>query len=617
VRPVIPALALILAGCAPLGTAPAVYAPSDTVLTDAPWPTDDRVVDGTLDLTGFPNPKDVPLLDLYLDAASELDGWGPNAPIYLPFETLPDTALLPDPTASLIPENGLFLADIDPDSPGYGTTVPIHWEVVPAGSITPHDTLAVAPLPGFPLRKGTTHALVVTRDLAAENEAFRERLSSDPALAPLADALRDLDLSKRDVAVATVFTTRDPLREMDLIVRHIRSQQPASLSQQLTLKADNYSSFLVWDGAVQAPLWQHGDKPYKSEGGAFQFDGDTPVPAQDVSLRLAISTPRDLDQAPPDGWPVVLYAHGTGGKYDSFANGGSGLEPASLIARSGMVGIGFDQPLHGTRGTEDTNVESHSFNYFNPDSARANFRQGALDVIWLVHALRQGDVVFTTPDGDEIPIDSSRILYEGHSHGGLTGALAGPWLGDHVRGAVLSGAGGGLAITVMKRKDPLDISRLVGSLVLADGEELSTLHPVTGLVQLLAEETDPLNYAPYFHAIDGGYADTPLPVLLTSGQFDAQTDHETAEALAVAASMSPVSPIWNRTEAMDLRQVVTVPSPASDMADAFDGSRITSGFSQWEEGDHFVIFEEGDAGFMVQRFLETAAQGSPEIDTSP
>lgn len=612
-------VAMTAVACGSAGTAMPVYAPSPDVLEDAPWPSDDRLVDGTLDLTGFPNPDGIGLLDEYLAVADALPGWGPSSPIYVPFETLPDESLLPSPTESVDPESGLLLVNLEPDSPDYATAVPVWWERLSPGRLTANPTLAVAPLPGFPLRGGETHALIVTRELAAVNETFAERLADDgdPGLAPLRDALPDLDLRRRDVAVATVFTTRDPLDEMDRMVDHLRGLPAPTLSQEVTEKA-RYAGFQVFDGTVEAPLWQHGRIPYASSGGGFQFDSDgAPVPAETLSLRLAISTPLDLDSAPPDGFPVVLYAHGTGGEYDTFANGGSGLEPASLMARAGLVGIGFDQPLHGPRGTSGTDVDLHSFNYLNPESARANFRQGALDIVWLVHALRQGDVVFTTPDGQTIPIDSDRILYQGHSHGGLTGAIAGPWLGGHVRGAVLSGAGAGLAITVVKRKDPVDIAELVGNVIgLGPGETLTPLHPVVGLVQTLAEETDPVNYAPFFHAVDGGYSDAPLPVLLTSGQFDLQTDHETAEALAAAARLPPVAPTWNLTEGLQLRGFgAPIDSPAQDAGLAWDGAGIGSGFSQWEDGDHFVIFRDGDAGTMVQTYLRTAAEGAPIIDT--
>lgn len=609
-------LALFTA-CGSTGTAIPYYDP-DGGLLDAPWPTDDRLSETGLDLDGFPNPDDIPLLRSYVDAASELPGWGTAAPIYVPFSQPPESGELPSPRESMLVDNGLILANIDPASDRYGELIPLQWELLTADAFTQHDQLVVSPLMGVPLAPATTHAVIVTTTLAVPDDTFVDRLGSDPAMAPLDDALGDLDLKARNVAVATVFTTRDPLDEMDRLVAAVRDLAPPALSQTV-VEGESFPFYRTFTGSVEAPLWQHGEIPYADEGGEFRFDDQgTPILAEMVDLRLTVSTPLDLNDVPPAGFPVVLYAHGTGGDYQTFADASGGLEPASLMARAGMVGIGFDQPLHGPRGNDATNVDFHSFNYLNPTSARANFRQGGLDVVWLVQALRAGEIVFTTDSGEDIPIDSQRVLFEGHSQGGLTGGLVLPWLGDDLSGAVLSGAGGGLAITVVKRKDPLDIAALIGTLVgLDDADRLSQVHPVVGMVQLIAEETDPLNYAPYYFSRDRGYSTRPAPVLLTSGQFDLQTDHETAEAMATAALMPPVSPVWNRTEAMDILGLTTEASPARDTVVGFDGQPLTAGFSQWEDGDHFVIFDDRDAALMVQGFLTSAAEGDAVVNTRP
>ena len=42
---------------------------------------------------------------------------------------------------------------------------------------------------------------------------------------------------------------------------------------------------------------------------------------------------------PASGWPVVLYAHGTGGNYLSFVSGGV----AERLARAGLASVGVDQ----------------------------------------------------------------------------------------------------------------------------------------------------------------------------------------------------------------------------------------------------------------------------------
>ena len=46
-----------------------------------------------------------------------------------------------------------------------------------------------------------------------------------------------------------------------------------------------------------------------------------PAPVRTESLRVAITVPEG--PMPAGGWPVVLYAHGTGGSYLSFVSDGT------------------------------------------------------------------------------------------------------------------------------------------------------------------------------------------------------------------------------------------------------------------------------------------------------
>src|SRR5690606_32243067 len=82
-----------------------------------------------------------------------------------------------------------------------------------------------------------------------------------------------------------------------------------------------------------------------------------------------------------------------------------------------------------------------------------------------------------SPSGEDVCFDPERIMFFGHSHGGLSGAIAAAFE-PSVQAWLLSGGGGGLAITIMERKDVFDISALVElTLAFADGERLSELHP--------------------------------------------------------------------------------------------------------------------------------------------
>ena len=56
-----------------------------------------------------------------------------------------------------------------------------------------------------------------------------------------------------------------------------------------------------------------------------------------------------------------------------------------------------------------------------------------------------------------IALDPQRIFLFGHSQGGLTGALALPELAE-LPCAIMSGTGGALSLTLLERKDPINIA---------------------------------------------------------------------------------------------------------------------------------------------------------------
>ena len=205
------------------------------------------------------------------------------------------------------------------------------------------------------------------------------------------------------------------------------------------------------EAEYRAPLWQHGAKPYASEGGGFVFEGDAPVQAtSDEVMRLAISIPQG--EPPERGWPVVIYHHGTGGSYRSFLESSGSF--AQDLNRQGLAMIGLDQPLHGLRAVAGTNTEWHTFNPFNLEASAANLRQGALDLLLLHRMIQEGALNSAEP---RIALDPQRIFLFGHSQGGLTGALALPELAE-LPCAIMSGTGGALSLTLLERKDPINIA---------------------------------------------------------------------------------------------------------------------------------------------------------------
>jgi hypothetical protein len=618
---------LALAACArPEPGPPPIFAPDSPALLGSIWPSDARRdADGSVDVSGFPDVESAPLLLRYLAYADAQEGYGTNSPMYVPFGAALDPDGLPSPAESRREESPLQLVVVDPNSPYWGERVPLRSAFYrEVGTHRPPNLLAVAPVWGFPLHPRTQYALVLTTALVEPAAGFSAVW--DPAnplhatYAPLADALPYLGLEAEDVAIASVFTTGDPTRAMASMARLIHDHmEPPAFSQTITRDPERGNEWhRYYEGTYQSPVFQHGERPYATSGGGLQFaENGAPIVHSWDNMRMSVCTPPDLSNPPPTGWPVVLLAHGTGGDFRSHCGSGNGIAIPSMLGKAGIIGIGIDQPLHGPRGTPTTNVDMHWFNYLNPESGTTNFLQAAIDTVYLARVLAHQQVTLTTDTGELIPLDPARIGYFGHSQGGISGAIALPFVGADLQAAMLSGAGGGLSITILERKDPLDIAaQIEGLLGFPEGDHLDDLHPVTGLVQWITDRTDPINYAPHWFAVDdrlpGG---APMHVLVSSGELDAATPYRSTSAMAVAARLPMVGPAFDPPEGLDLADLPVLGFPSREGATAWDGSTRTAGLTQWAGEDHWVVLDEAEPALMVGGFLEGVATGEPVIAT--
>lgn len=618
----------LLAACTP----PPVDAPVATFdptggFFDTPFPTDPRrSPDAGPDWTPFPNPTALTLLDNFLALASERQGVGFNGPIWVRFNEPIDPTRLPTPAQTLHPLSYIQLVDITPESPGFLERVPVQTRWMPEeGAYLPGNLLAISPVPGFPLRPRTTYALLVLTDLAAPADRFLDAWDGDgprawvSALDTIDAVLPALDLHPRDVAVAATLTTDDPLGEMDRMVRAIRQRMTLSkLDPKVTFVADR-DTYQVYRSKYANPLWMSGAKPWANEGGRFVYREDGLPEVQEwESMRVSVVLPTDAPPPPPEGLPILIYLHGTGGDWRSFARSTSPFEVGRWAAADGFVGLGIDLPLHGPRGTDNTQIELHSFNVLQPDSALHIHRQGALDLIALLETLRRDPPTFELPDGSTVPTRGDQIVVVGHSQGGIAAAIALPWIDDRARSVVLSGAGGLLAITAVERDSDFDFPTLIRTLLGFDaGEALTEAHPVLGLIQHLVEPTDPINYAPAWLHENRGTARAPTPVLHVGGVRDEQTPSRTSEALAAAARLPFSGDRHTAAPGAVLRGFDSTELPQQAHVPGFDGRPVTAGFAQFFSGNHFVVFRDPKARDMVRRFLLTSLDGDPVIDDAP
>ncbi len=635
---------VFLAGCSsprpgPSYRATTVYFdPQGAGFYAMPFPNDyETDLQGHPLLTGFPNPFNNSLLQQYLETArTEVIGFGNNAPAYLRFtgaslalSTLPQTA-----SDSVTPGASLYLVDIDPASADYGSRVPVIWYYELTGTdYMPADTLAVEPLYGFPLSGATEYALVLTTGIKdidghpiAMPALMRAALSGSPGSNPalprltavyrqLSDYLKQQGMSLAAIGAATVFKTQDPTKDLRTIKSFVSTLAGLGISTMgwYGYGSDyawyNTSSFYVFGGTYTSPNFQYGTPPYATTGGNFSFDTNGyPIIQRWEALDFSLTVPKGT--MPPQGWPVALYAHGTGGSHMSLIEEYGGV--GNVLASVGIAGIGIDQPLHGNRVNPPlsaSDLDLDSFNFFNPDEGRTNFRQSAIDSFVLTRLIRQGGLYIThgtSPTGQLITFDTHNIMFVGHSQGGLTGTLYAA-LEPDVQGVVLSGDGGDLSLTILYRKYPIDIQQTIELLFgIPFTEPITTFHPLVGLVQLLVEVTDPVNYGPYLINPQGGNG-TPKDVILTEGMLDQDTPPVTTEALALASGIPLLSPVAHPVDGYSIIGLGTFTPPVSGDVVASTGTRVTAGLLQFPSYDHYVIFTDTTAQADYAGFLQSLA----------
>ena len=616
---------------APSGpTARFTLSPGDDFFAQ-PFPCDLRLEPGGgLDLTGFPDAE--ALVDKMVAAAAEHStGFAVGGAVFFSFTEAVDPATLPDDgVPSFAADATVYLVDVDPDSPGYAERIPlwIRFEAEPSRFLPP-NWLALLPYPGVPLRTDTTYAAVVTDGVkTVAGETFRrdrdfarlmqagggaEIEAARTLFQPLLSYLDGEGIPRETVVAATVFTTQ---RAVDIIPRArevIYRDVPAPTLADLSYVKDN-GDVDVFEGTYEAPIFQQGDPPYSKEGGQIEVDesGD-PVLVRMETLRVALAVPKGA--MPADGWPVAIYRHGTGGDYLTFVENNTANRLANshdnddvLIGR--VASLSIDGVMHGPRAGDDSgSPEERFYNFQNPLAGRDNSRQEAIDNFQLVRLAQAVDVAAAPSVGVPIRFDPDHIYYFGHSQGGITGALFVPFEPE-VKAAVLSGAGAGLLLTLLRKDTEFNIPELL-ALVLNDDDygPLDEFHPVLTLLQTYIEPADPLAYARF-------YLDTPWPevgprnVLLTYGIGDSYTPNLTTRAFAAAAGFAPAHDVTDPYEAMELYgDVVPLDGAVSGNVQGPAGTS-TAVVVQYEPrgyDGHFVVFDNLIARRQAAAFLATEA----------
>jgi hypothetical protein len=588
-----------------------------------PWPLATRLHDnGALDLTDFPTPDAALFINANLPTIERAGrGFSTTGAIFASFDGALDPGTLPTPEQSLAEEASAYLVEVERGSDSRGERAPIACSYrKQATGYNPRDLLACVPVPGFPLRPATAYALVLTdglRDVDGERVRASQRMrdlladatQDDPlvrqlrgAYAPLASWLAEQDDALEHVVGATVFTTQDPTAELRALAEDATdgvAPLASSFAEYAGMLPEESGNYLAFEGTYPTPNYQQGQTPYAMSGGDIRFGADgSPVRAGELELRFALTIP--TGEMPVNGWPVVLYHHGSAGDAYSFIADGT----AYHLAAAGVAGIGIDAPVHGTRNPTTNDPQLLFFNINNLLALRDNVRQGAVDLLVLEQFVAA--FVQDAPGGGQIRFDVDNLFAMGHSQGGLTVPLMLP-LAQHVRGAMLSASGASITASILYKTAPIDIPTLARTfLALEPNEPLDEFHPVLALVQAFSDVADPGNFAPYLGRWKGGRS---VDVWATQGLADLFTPKPATDALVTALGLEPMRPLTEPVEGFALLGIDPVAAPVSANLTNADGEKHTGVYSQYPGADHFLIMNDPGAQKQLEHWFASLASG--------
>ena len=644
-------------GGADAGPASALADYAAPELYAAPWP-DERLrrADGTVDISAFPNPRGVPIVDQLTDILRGADGFAISSTIYFPLSgPIDETSLPADPHASLIPNSSVFLVDVDPSSPDLGRRTPVDVSfAIDPGPFGVPNLLAVLPLQGRPLHPGRLYAAVVrtrVRQLdgtsvgvapatAALLRAERPEGMSDGAFAAhqtAIDALHTHGIDDESVVAMAVFRTWDPTRELsEARAQVLAAPLPTPSAFEPREVFDDYC---VFHATVPMPDFQAGDPPYESTGGAWARGADgTLVTQRDATSTIWVTVPR---RAMPDGgFPTAVFVRTGGGGDRPMVDRGPhaephgeaiapGTGPALQFARAGFAGVSVDGPLGGLRNSGGWDEQFAIFNINNPAGLRDNIRQSALELMLLAQLLPTLSIDasscagFDTTAGDGIAhLDSAALTLMGHSMGATIAPLA-VALEPAYRALILSGAGGSWIENVIFKESPIHVRPAAESLLRysAQGRAVTEHDPALALLQWAGEPADPQVYARAI--IDAPIVGAPRSVLMFQGILDTYIPPPVANALSLAMGLDLAGGALDARLSdrfvslaglLDLAgsAMIDLPAGANRGSGAITGVVVQHEEDGIEDG-HEVAFQTADAPHQYRCFLESLAAGAPRV----
>ncbi|MBS1837156.1 MAG: hypothetical protein JST64_05610 [Actinobacteria bacterium] len=362
------------------------------------------------------------------DVESDADGFSAVGPVYFEIDRSVDPASLPA-------DGGEILRVYDLAT---GAPAPIRAELSPDSIRQGRPDTVVAAWPKVRWEPGHTYVARLRRGLTSQfgPPARAAGMDADGYMASIREDLRRIDGDHwSDTLSATRFTVRSA---RNATARLDAMAAAASTADHPIRNLEVLPPYFV-DGATAVVRGDVRLSDFRdADGVARPQNGPTPIWEH---FLLVLPT----NPAGPDGAPVVVYGHGLLATKETL------LVVAGTNAKRGLATIGIDVPNHGDRSAEGGSL----LDLVTPEKLGRLVSmplQGEVDTVSLVTAIRthMKDLDLTTagsatagPDGNP-DLDTTRILYEGTSMGGVLGAASVAAI-PGLAGAFLQVPGSGIA----------------------------------------------------------------------------------------------------------------------------------------------------------------------------
>lgn len=473
-----------------------------------PFPSDDRLgANGGPDMTGFPNPRNVPILTSLLLDVDDRRAWPVMPVIYVRF-----TAPVPERSITdVIPpmDDAVMLVDVDPMSPERGTSVPLVAATLPKDPYVAEDLVAFAPRPGIVLRPVTTYALVV-------RSAFAPEFAQAPGLARayfkdghvLRDALAMLGIPEDDVLVATVFTTGDEVERARRRSESVRAANHPTIDNLQLFEGATHDGFCELRGTITMPQFQMGMQPFDTAGRFVVDASDNPQQQGTMTIPLRITLPKA--QMPAAGWPLYQFFHGSGGLSSGLVDLGYSPVPSDMPEPG--KGPGYIAALHGLAAASaamPVNPErlpgANDYAYLNINNLAAfpyTFQQGVIEQRLFLDALLALQIPHATVAACGLPaptggamhhFDAAKLTAGGQSMGGMYTNMVGA-TESRFGALVPTGAGGFWNLMILETATIPGARSLLATALGVDDSTLSFVHPGLDVMALGWEIAEPLVY---------------------------------------------------------------------------------------------------------------------------